>query len=82
MASLNGRMRRLEGRAGTSKGEGAKHGRTEERRAEIIAELEALEARVRSMSETEREAWRNDPRRQAALRNLEEQYKRRRRGGV
>jgi hypothetical protein len=80
--SLNGRMRRLEGRIGLSEASDARaeHRRTEERRAEIITELEAFERRVRNMSGAEREEWRNDPRRQAKLRELEEEIERRRRG--
>jgi hypothetical protein len=80
MGSLEKRLERLEGRAGISEAEGAKRRYTEERHAEIIAELEAFEARMRRMSEPEREAWLNHPRRLAALRNLEEQFERRRRG--
>jgi hypothetical protein len=79
MGSLNGRLDRLEGRIGISESEGAKRQYTEERRAEIIAELEA---RLGRMSEPEREAWLNNPRRQAALRELEEHVERRRRGGA
>jgi hypothetical protein len=78
VGDLNGRVRRLEGRAGISESEGAKRQYTDERRAEIIAELEAFKARLRRMSELEREAWLNHPRRQAAFRELEEHVERRR----
>jgi hypothetical protein len=57
------------------------HQRTEERRAEIIAELEAFEARRRSMSDADMEAWRNSPEGQAEKRALEAEIERRRRGG-
>jgi len=84
VGSLNGRIERLEGRVGIPKAEAE---REEERRmsatrARVIAELNAFEDRMRRMSAPEREAWRNDPRRQAELRELEERIERRRRGGA
>ena len=82
MGSLNGRIERLEGRVGIPKAEAEREEerRMSETRARVIAELNAFEDRIRSMSEAEREAWRNDPSRQAELRELEERIERRRRG--
>jgi hypothetical protein len=82
VGSLNGRIERLEGRIGIPKAEAEREEekRMSETRARVIAELNAFEDRIRSMSEAEREAWRNDPRRQAELRELEERIERRRRG--
>ena len=82
MGSLNGRIERLEGRVGIPKAEAEREEerRMSETRARVIAELNAFEARIRSMSEAEREAWRNDPRRQAELRELEAELEKRRRG--
>ena len=82
MAGLNGRVRRLEACAGISESEGVRRQFTEERRAEIIAELEAFKARLRRMSDPEREAWLNHPVRRAEFRRLEERVERRRRGGA
>jgi len=83
--SLNGRIERLEGRIGIPKA--SAQAREEERRmsetrARVIAELEAFERRVRSMSDAEREAWRTDPRTLAAKAELEAEIERRRRGGA
>ena len=85
--SLNGRIERLEGRIGIPKAEASAQAREEERRMSetrerVIAELETFERRVRSMSEAEREAWRNDPRTLAAKAELEAEIERRRRGGA
>jgi hypothetical protein len=82
---LNGRVRRLEKRAGISPDTEAERGQEwlmSETRARVIAELEAFEARLRRMSEPEREAWLNHPRRQAAFRELKEHLERRRRSGA
>ena len=68
----------MEGRFPASR-EVEKHQRTEERRAEIIAELEAFEARRRSMSEVEWQAWRESEEYQAGVRELEAELERRRR---
>jgi len=82
MGSLNGRVKRLEGLVPTTR-EGVKdHQRTEERRAEIIAELDALERRVRNMSVAEHEAWCQSDQYQAWARELEAEFERRRRGGA
>jgi len=85
--SLNGRIERLEGRIGIPKAEASAQAREQEMRMSetrerCIAELEAFEARVRSMSEADREAWRHDPRRLAAIEELEAEIERRRRGGA
>jgi len=84
--SLNGRIERLEGRIGIPKAEASEareqEMRMSETRERCIAELEAFEARVRSMSEADREAWRHDPRRLAAIEELEAEIERRRRGGA
>ena len=84
MGSLNGRIERLEGRVGIPKAEAEREEerRMSETRARVIAELNAFEDRIRSMSEAEHRAWRKDPRRQAEIRALEEQIERRRRGGA
>jgi hypothetical protein len=84
VGSLNGRVSKLEGRVGIPKAEAEREEerRMSETRARVIAELNAFEDRMRRMSEPEREALRNDPRRQAELRELEEQIERRRRGGA
>jgi hypothetical protein len=74
---LDGRKTRLKGGIGISGAEGAKRRYTEERRAEIIAKLEAFEARLKNMSEPEREAWFNHPSRLAAFQELEEEVQRR-----
>jgi hypothetical protein len=75
MGSLNGRIERLEGRIPAPKDEGA-----EPRRSEIIAELDALAARMRSMSPEELEAYRARPENVAARRALEEEIRRRQEG--
>ena len=78
MGSLNGRISKLEGRIPTSQ-EAEKHQRAEDRRA-AIAELEAFEARIRTMSEAEHRAWRESEECQAEIRALEAELERRRRG--
>jgi len=81
--SLNGRIERLEGRIGIfskTEAEREEERRMSETRERVIAELEAFERRVRSMSEAEREAWRNDPRRLAEIERLEAEIERRRDG--
>jgi hypothetical protein len=75
---LERRLERLEGRFPASQ-EAEKHQRTEVRRA-AIAELEAYEARIRSMSEAEHRAWRESEEVQAEIRALEAELERRRRG--
>ena len=83
MGGLNGRLKRLEGHTGISQEDEAKRQHTEKRRAEIRAELEAFEARRRSMSNAEMEAWRNSPEGQAEKRALEAELERRHRvGGI
>ncbi len=90
MGSLNGRLKRLEGSTySISPEDEAKRRHTEQRRAEIRAELEAFEARVRGMSEADKkawweriEAWRKSPEGQAEKRALEAELERRRRGGA
>lgn len=77
MGSLNGRLKRLERSIEPTEDE-AKRRRTEKRRAEINAELKAFEARRRSMSEAEWEAWRESPEGQAEKRALEFCLERRR----
>ncbi len=85
--SLNGRLKRLEGSTSISPEDEAKRRHTEKRRAEIRAELEALEVRRRGMSEAERkamweriEAWRKSLEGQAEKRALEAELERRRTG--
>ncbi len=74
MGSLERRLQRILENAGMPSlaEDEAKRLREEQRRAEIIAELEAIEARRRSMSEAEWEAeweaWRSSPEGQAAAR--------------
>jgi hypothetical protein len=80
VGSLNRRLKRLEMSTGTSPEDEAKRRRTEERRAELIAELTAFEARLRGMSVPEWEAWRESPEGQAEERALEAELERRRRG--
>ncbi len=82
MGGLEPRLRRLEDRMGTSADQAseARHSYLEEERAEVRAKLEAFEARLRNMSESEREARRNDPRRLAELQKLKERIERRHRG--
>jgi chromosome segregation ATPase len=80
MGSLENRLSRLEGRTGISPEDEAKRQHTEKRRAEIRAELEALEARRRSMSKAEWKAWRESPEWQAEKRALEAELERRRGG--
>jgi hypothetical protein len=87
MGSLNGRLKRLEENSGILPEDEAKRRHTEKRRAEIRAELEAFEARLRGMSEAERkawweriEAWRRSPEGQAENRALEAELEKRRIG--
>ena len=82
MASLDKRIEALEDRMGTSADQAseARHMYLEEKRAEVMANVEAFEARLRNMSESERDARRNDPRRLAELKKLKESIERRRSG--
>ena len=82
MGSLNGRVSKLEGRVGIPKAEAEREEerRMSETRARVIAELNAFEARIRSMSEAERRAWRESEECQAEIRALEAELERRRRG--
>jgi hypothetical protein len=82
VGSLENRLSRLEDRMGTSADQAseARHSSLEEKRTEVRARLEAFEARLRNMSESEREARRNDPRRLAELQKLKESIERRRSG--
>jgi chromosome segregation ATPase len=81
MGSLNGRLDRLEGRIGIPKPKAEQQARRmSEKRERVIAELEALEAHIKSMSKAEREAWRNDRRLRAAIAEREAELERRRRG--
>jgi chromosome segregation ATPase len=84
VGSLNGRVSKLEGRVGIPKAEAEREEerRMSETRARVIAELNAFEARIRSMSEAEHRAWRESEECQAEIRALEEQIERRRRGGA
>ena len=84
MSSLGRRLEALEGelRIPETEAKREEERRRAETRARITAELVALEARIRSMSEAEREAWRNDPRRLAELEDLKERLERRRRDGT
>ena len=75
------RLERLEGRLPDPREDVEKHQRTEERRAEIIAELEAFEHRLRNMSKDEHEAWRESEEYTNGVRELEAELERRRRGG-
>ena len=81
MGSLNGRLERLEGRLDISKTEAERE--EERRKAEVRErindELRALEARRRSRTQEEQEAWRNSPQ-QLARRAAFEEHERRRRG--
>ncbi len=79
MGSMNGRLRRLEGRIEPPEDD-AERRRYEERRAEIKAELEALEARRRRMSPEEHKAWRESPEWAAEKEALEAELRRRREG--
>jgi vacuolar-type H+-ATPase subunit I/STV1 len=83
--NLNGRLKRLEESSGISPEDEAKRREYEKRRAEIRAELEAFEARRRTMTEEERKAalewlkaWRTSPEGQAENRALEAELARRR----
>jgi len=82
VGSLNGRIERLEGRIGIPKAEAEREEerRMSETRARVIAELNAFEDRIRSMSEAERRAWRESEEYQAEIRALEAELERRRRG--
>ena len=82
MGSLNGRVSKLEGRVGIPKAEAEREEerRMSETRARVIAELNAFEDRIRSMSEAERRAWRESEECQAEIRALEAELERRRRG--
>ena len=82
MGSLNGRVKRLEGLVPRTQEDAEGRQRTEELRAEIIAELEAIERRVRNMSVAEHQAWRQSDEYQAWARELEAEFERRRRGGA
>ena len=75
------RLERLEGRLPDTREGVQDYQRTEERRAEIIAELEAFERRVRNMSEAEWAAWRESEEYKNGVRELEAELERRRRGG-
>jgi hypothetical protein len=82
VGSLNGRISKLEGRVGIPKAEAEREEerRMSETRARVITELNAFEARIRSMSEAERRAWRESEECQAEIRALEAELERRRRG--
>jgi hypothetical protein len=74
VGSLNGRLRRLEGRI-----EPPQDTDEEKRRARVIAELQSLEARLRHMSPEEHKAWRESPEWAAEKEALEAELERRRR---
>jgi hypothetical protein len=82
VGSLNGRIERLEGRIGIPKADAEREveRRMSETRARVIAELNAFEARIRSMSEAERRAWRESEEYRAEIRALEAELERRRKG--
>jgi hypothetical protein len=69
------RIERLEDRMDTTD-----HDAEERRRAKVRAELAEFEARRRSMSNAEVQAWRNSPEGQELKRKLEEALQRKRRG--
>jgi hypothetical protein len=74
VGSMNGRLRRLEGRIGPPQDTDE-----EKRRARVIAELQRMEARLRSMSPEEHKAWRESPEWAAEKEALEAELERRRR---
>ena len=77
MGSLNGRrLDRLEGRIGIPKSEAQKE--QERRKARVIAQLNALEAHIKSMAPAERAEWRNTPRSLAEVAKLAAELERRR----
>jgi hypothetical protein len=79
VGNVENRLSRLEDRMGTSADQAseARHSSLEEKRAKVRAKLEAFEPRLRNMSESEREARRNHPRRLAELQKLKECIERR-----
>ena len=84
MGSLNGRLERLGKRIGTPniEAEREEERRMSETRERVIAELERVEARRRSMGEAEHRAWLESEEGQVLIRALEAEIERRRRGGA
>jgi hypothetical protein len=83
LSSLGRRLEALEGelRIPETEARREEEKRASEVRARINAELERLEARVRSMSPEELKAWRNSPEVLAEKEELEAEIERRRRAG-